>query len=115
LCISAYKQGGFTISSPHRTAQRETYRNDSAAGAGVTRFLPAVPDGPGPMIYWDSDGRVDVDFPDRTGRPWFLCRIREGQRQFDCPLVDSTLAAGRRFGGRSSTASGRLARAEAWP
>ena len=30
------------------------------------------------MIYWDSDGRVDVNFPDRTGRPWFAYRAREG-------------------------------------
>ena len=62
-----------------RLAQRETYRNASASGAEVTRFLPAVPDGPGPMIYWDSDGRVDVNFRDRTGRPWFAYRAREGR------------------------------------
>ena len=48
-----------------------------------TRFLHTAPGGP--TVYLDSDGTMDVNLTDRTSRPWFLHRMREGVRPVTLP------------------------------
>ena len=40
------------------------------------RSVPA-----GPVFFFDSDGTTDVQMQDGLGSPWFMCRVRKGDRE----------------------------------
>jgi len=55
-----------------RPAVRETHRYDSYIRADITRFIPIVPGGAGPVLYEDSDDAADVDGCSMLKQVWHI-------------------------------------------